>query len=87
MINPIPHCFQGAGGKSFCAGGDVVSITREGPTKGAAIGRAFFQQEYLLDHLIGHYKVPYVALLDGYTMGGGVGLSVHGNTFTWKYSC
>lgn len=69
---------QGAGGKSFCAGGDVVSITREGPTKGAAIGRAFFQQEYLLDHLIGHYKVPYVALLDGYTMGGGVGLSVHG---------
>lgn len=69
---------QGAGEKSFCAGGDVVSITKEGPAKGAPIGKTFFQHEYALDHLIGHYKVPYVALLDGYTMGGGVGLSVHG---------
>uniref|UniRef100_A0A8D8V8F9 3-hydroxyisobutyryl-CoA hydrolase, mitochondrial n=1 Tax=Cacopsylla melanoneura TaxID=428564 RepID=A0A8D8V8F9_9HEMI len=69
---------QGAGGKSFCAGGDVVTITRNGPAKGAEIGRTFFHHEYSLDHLIGHYKVPYVALLDGYTMGGGVGISVHG---------
>ncbi|KAI5733267.1 hypothetical protein M8J76_009835 [Diaphorina citri] len=69
---------QGAGGKSFCAGGDVVTITKQGPAIGAALGRMFFQQEYTLDHLIGHYKLPYVALLDGYTMGGGVGLSVHG---------
>lgn len=72
------HFLIGAGEKSFCAGGDVVSITKEGPAKGAPIGKTFFQHEYALDHLIGHYKVPYVALLDGYTMGGGVGLSVHG---------
>lgn len=55
-----------------------MTITKQGPAIGAALGRMFFQQEYTLDHLIGHYKLPYVALLDGYTMGGGVGLSVHG---------
>ena len=37
----------------------------------------FFYNEYILNHLIGTYKVPYVALIDGITMGGGVGLSVH----------
>jgi enoyl-CoA hydratase len=39
----------------------------------------FFREEYRLNHLIHHYKKPYIALLDGVTMGGGVGLSIHGS--------
>ena len=39
----------------------------------------FFAKEYQLNHLIGTLKVPYVAMIDGITMGGGVGLSVHGD--------
>lgn len=60
--------------KAFCAGGDVRSLTT-GPLPGAY---AFFRDEYTLNHLIGSYRQPYVALIDGITMGGGVGLSVHG---------
>lgn len=66
---------KGAGGKSFCAGGDVRSLVE---SKDIAAGKKFFRAEYSLNHLIGTYKVPYVALLDGIVMGGGVGLSVHG---------
>ncbi|CAK1542840.1 unnamed protein product [Leptosia nina] len=63
---------KGAGDKAFCAGGDVKSaIDRvEGPR--------FFHIEYNVNYLIGKYKVPYIALMNGVTMGGGVGVSVHG---------
>ena len=66
---------QGNGGKSFCAGGDIVSITSL--SKGSPDQGEFFYKEYQLNHLIGNLKIPYVALIDGITMGGGVGLSVH----------
>lgn len=66
---------KGTGGKAFCAGGDVVAVVRNGPTEA---GKSFFREEYILNHLIGNYKIPYVAIIDGITMGGGVGLSVHG---------
>jgi len=66
---------EGSGGKAFCAGGDIVSITSL--PKGSEEQGQFFYNEYILNHLIGTYKVPYVALIDGITMGGGVGLSVH----------
>jgi len=66
---------QGSGGKSFCAGGDIVSITSL--AKGSPQQGEFFYKEYQLNHLIGNLKIPYVALIDGITMGGGVGLSVH----------
>lgn len=70
---------EGAGGKAFCAGGDVKSIvTALNEPKGEAVGEIFFRKEYTLNYLIGTYKIPYVALLNGITMGGGVGLSVHG---------
>ena len=70
---------EGAGSKSFCAGGDVVAVTSAAPDiKGTEKQTEFFKNEYKLNHLIGTLTVPYVALIDGITMGGGVGLSVHG---------
>ncbi|XP_066582344.1 3-hydroxyisobutyryl-CoA hydrolase, mitochondrial isoform X2 [Prorops nasuta] len=68
-------------GKAFCAGGDVKSLTlaiSEPNGQGAILGQEFFREEYTLNHYIGKYKKPYIALIDGITMGGGVGLSVHG---------
>ncbi|XP_020713619.1 3-hydroxyisobutyryl-CoA hydrolase, mitochondrial isoform X1 [Ceratitis capitata] len=66
---------KGAGEKAFCAGGDVRAIVEAGPTEDS---KAFFREEYTLNALIGNYIIPYVAIIDGITMGGGVGLSVHG---------
>ncbi|XP_058813534.1 3-hydroxyisobutyryl-CoA hydrolase, mitochondrial [Topomyia yanbarensis] len=66
---------KGAGEKSFCAGGDVRAIVENGPVDSS---RNFFREEYRLNELIGTYKPDYVAIIDGITMGGGVGLSVHG---------
>jgi 3-hydroxyisobutyryl-CoA hydrolase len=71
---------KGVGDKAFCAGGDVrdvaVAIDKDGK-KGRQFAMEYFAAEYSLDHLIATYKKPYVAFMDGYTMGGGVGLSVH----------
>lgn len=69
---------KGAGEKSFCAGGDVRAIVESG-MKGGKLGFEFFREEYILNGFIGSYKIPYVALIDGIVMGGGVGLSVHGD--------
>lgn len=66
---------KGAGDKSFCAGGDVRAVV-EGGTCDAS--KNFFREEYTMNALIGAYKIPYIAIIDGITMGGGVGLSVHG---------
>lgn len=69
---------KGAGGKAFCAGGDVRSITLD-CKKGGDYGKNLFRTEYLANSLISTYTIPYVALIDGITMGGGLGLSVHGH--------
>ncbi|ORX45076.1 ClpP/crotonase [Hesseltinella vesiculosa] len=64
-------------GTAFCAGGDVktvVDLASEGKFEEAC---AFFQDEYQLDHLIATLKKPFISIMDGITMGGGVGLSVH----------
>ncbi len=65
----------GAGGRAFCAGGDVRAVYRYGP--GSPLGYQYFWDEYRLDAAIAHYPKPYVALIDGVVMGGGVGISVH----------
>jgi enoyl-CoA hydratase/carnithine racemase len=67
----------GAGERAFCAGGDIRSIyaTRDQ----LDIGRHFFAREYHLNQTIYHFKKPYIAWMDGLTMGGGAGLSVNGN--------
>lgn len=75
---------KGQGEKAFCAGGDVRAIYRsivddlggKGPSE---LSRTYFLEEYRLNHTIHALSKPYVALLDGVTMGGGVGLSVHGS--------
>lgn len=69
----------GTGEKAFCAGGDIRSIydaRMAGRTEGLG---AFFRDEYLLNAQIKAFPKPYVSLIDGIVMGGGVGLSVHGS--------
>lgn len=68
---------KAAGDKAFCAGGDVRAIAESG--KGSDLSRDFFREEYLLNAKIGNLGVPIVSLIQGICMGGGVGLSVHGN--------
>src|SRR4051794_10888303 len=63
-----------AEGRGFCAGGDVVMIARSGAGDGSE-ARAFFHEEYRLNHLLFTYAKPTVAFMDGITMGGGVGMS------------
>lgn len=69
----------GSGDKAFCAGGDVKALYLEGVNQeGGSLRKDFFREEYQLNYLIGTFQKPHIALLDGVTMGGGVGLSVHG---------
>jgi 3-hydroxyisobutyryl-CoA hydrolase len=66
-------------GRAFCAGGDVAALAKwnqEGP-EGQQRSADYFALEYKLDHMIATYNKPYVAFMDGITMGGGVGLSIH----------
>ncbi len=63
-----------AEGRGFCAGGDVVMLARSGAGDGAE-ARAFFHEEYRLNHLLFTYAKPTLAFMDGITMGGGVGIS------------
>ncbi|WP_371478557.1 enoyl-CoA hydratase/isomerase family protein [Kitasatospora sp. NBC_00315] len=67
----------GAGGRGLCAGADIRAIHDDARSGGAG-ARAFFRDEYRLNALIARYPKPYVAVMDGITMGGGVGLSAHG---------
>jgi enoyl-CoA hydratase len=67
---------RGTGDRAFCAGGDVVGLYNAGKS-GSAEWEGFFHDEYRMNHAIATYPKPYVALLDGITMGGGVGLSIH----------
>ena len=69
---------NGKGSNAFCAGGDIKAIREHaisGETKNAL---EFFNEEYILNYSISVCKKPYVALINGITMGGGVGLSIHG---------
>ncbi|HEX4739253.1 MAG TPA: enoyl-CoA hydratase/isomerase family protein [Allosphingosinicella sp.] len=63
-----------AEGRGFCAGGDVVMIAKSGAGDGTE-ARAFFYEEYRLNHLLFTYAKPTIAFMDGITMGGGVGIS------------
>jgi 3-hydroxyisobutyryl-CoA hydrolase len=66
-------------GRAFCAGGDVASLASQNKSgaEGQQASKDYFALEYKLDHLIATYQKPYVAFIDGITMGGGVGLSLH----------
>ncbi|KAL4457481.1 hypothetical protein ABPG75_012346 [Micractinium tetrahymenae] len=69
---------KGAGGKAFCAGGDVKTVVQQGLAGRFDEALRFFHSEYRLNYLISRLRTPHVALIDGITMGGGVGVSVHG---------
>ena len=64
-----------AEGRGFCAGGDVVQVARSGAGDGE-LARRFFFAEYRLNHLLFTYPKPVVAIMDGITMGGGVGIAL-----------
>lgn len=67
---------QGAGDRAFCAGGDIRALHDWGRA-GDPHFIEFYREEYRLNQFIKRYPKPYVALMDGINMGGGVGLSVH----------
>jgi len=67
---------DGNGGRALCAGGDVMSLYNS-RAEGSGFARTFWSTEYRLDAMIGRYPKPFVALMDGIVMGGGIGLSAH----------
>ena len=67
----------GTGDRAFCAGGDIRALYDSGKA-GTPYARTFYRDEYRLDATIKHYRKPFVALVHGIVMGGGVGVSVNG---------
>ena len=70
---------SGAGDRAFCAGGDIRQLYDQGRAGDFATGLAFWREEYHLNIRIKGYPKPYIALIDGIVMGGGVGVSLHGS--------
>jgi len=68
---------RGAGPRAFCAGGDIRALMESG-RDGTTYAASFLRDEYRLNAAIAAFPKPYVALLHGIVMGGGVGVSVHG---------
>ena len=68
---------QGAGEKAFCAGADLVALAKSAKS-GTSLCKDLFKGEYILNNAIGALKIPWVPLMDGITMGQGVGVSIHG---------
>ncbi|KRP95000.1 Carnitinyl-CoA dehydratase [Pseudomonas fluorescens] len=64
---------RGAGEKAFCAGGDIRSLY-DSFKQGDTLHQDFFVEEYALDLAIHHYRKPVLALMDGFVLGGGMGL-------------
>jgi len=67
--------------KALCAGGDIRFFHEAGhatPTGGSALLEDFFTEEYALNHLIHFYPKPYIAIMDGVVMGGGMGIAQGG---------
>src|SRR6476620_11293638 len=69
--------------KALCAGGDIRFFHQAGqaaPTGGSALLEDFFTEEYALNHLIHFYPKPYISLMDGVVMGGGMGVAQGGES-------
>jgi enoyl-CoA hydratase len=65
-------------GRAFCAGGDIRSAYQRAKENDPTLP-TFFSDEYRMNQRIYHFSKPYIALMDGITMGGGVGISIHGS--------
>ncbi|MFI5021166.1 MAG: enoyl-CoA hydratase/isomerase family protein [Alphaproteobacteria bacterium] len=70
---------RGAGERAFCAGGDIRALYDSRAEGNRAYRAEFYREEYTQNRRIFRLSKPYVALVDGIAMGGGVGLSVHGS--------
>ena len=81
QADPSVHAvlIKGAGERAFCAGGDIRWLYGVLTAEGVAAATRFYALEYPLNARLHHFSKPYIALLDGITMGGGVGVSVHGS--------
>ncbi|UGQ11716.1 enoyl-CoA hydratase/isomerase family protein [Yinghuangia sp. ASG 101] len=69
----------GAGERGLCAGGDIWAIHDDARDGDGSASAAFWRDEYRLNARIARYPKPYVAVMDGVVMGGGVGVSAHGD--------
>jgi enoyl-CoA hydratase len=67
---------EGAGERGLCAGGDIRGLYESAKAKGD-LGKVFWREEYILNARIAKFPKPYVAYMDGFVMGGGVGLAGH----------
>ena len=79
--DPAVHAvvIEGAGGRAFCAGGDIRQVRTASIAGDYAAIERFFVAEYALNLAIARFPKPYISLIDGFCMGGGIGLSVHGS--------
>ncbi len=79
--DPAIHAvvLDAAGGRAFCAGGDIRDLRNQAISGDHERIKAFFVEEYALNRVIARYPKPYISLIDGICMGGGIGLSVHGS--------
>ena len=68
-----------AGEKAFCAGGDIQHLYAHGQAGDFNFGKTFWADEYRLNTLIANYPKPYLVFMQGFVMGGGVGVSCHGS--------
>ena len=80
--DPSVHAvlIEGAGERAFCAGGDVRAVYEAGMglSGDSEFTSVFFAEEYRMLRFLHHYPKPYIAIIDGITMGGGAGVSVNG---------
>ncbi|WP_170606780.1 enoyl-CoA hydratase/isomerase family protein [Ruegeria arenilitoris] len=67
------------GEKAFCAGGDIAELYETGTKEDFSFGQTFWRDEYRLNALIFEYPKPVISFLQGFTMGGGVGIGCHGS--------
>lgn len=70
---------RGAGERGLCAGGDIVSLYHDARSGDHDAPADFWRDEYHLNAMIASYPKPYVAFMDGVTLGGGIGVSAHGS--------
>lgn len=69
---------EGTGERAFCAGGDIRALRQHQLDGHRSLVDTFFLEEYALNRMIAAYPKPYVALIDGICMGGGIGVSIYG---------
>lgn len=80
-VGVVAVVIRGSSERAFCAGGDIrffYDAGRSTPQNGSALLEDFFTEEYALNHLIHTYPKPYIALMDGIVMGGGMGVAQGG---------